>query len=36
MVDLGVFESTAMHGKNYSNGLSYILHKQFYDNLKQA
>jgi len=27
MVNIEAFESTAMYGKEYSNGLAYILHK---------
>ena len=36
MTDLEIFESSSKFGKDYSNGLQYILHKLYYDNLKSA
>jgi hypothetical protein len=36
MTELEVFEPTTQFGKDYSHGLQFTLHKQYYDNLKSA
>ena len=36
MVNLEVFESTAMFGKEYSNALQFNIQRLYYENLKQA
>ncbi len=36
MVNLDVFESTAMFGKEYSNALQFNIQKLYYENLKMA
>lgn len=36
MVNLDVFESTAIFGDEYSNALQYNIQKLYYDNFKQA
>ena len=36
MVNLEVFESTAMFGKEYTNALQFNIQRLYYENLKQA
>jgi len=36
MVNLDVFESTAMFGKEYSNALQFNIQRLYYENLKMA